>query len=84
MTITYTQHALTRMAERGIGQQEVEATLKNPIRQIPAEHGRIESQGFIERSGNKQLLRVISEGHLVVLVVTVVASSKFEKYGVSP
>ena len=28
MTITYTQHALARMAERGIGQQEVEATLK--------------------------------------------------------
>ena len=84
MTITYTQHALVRMAERGIGQQEVEATLKNPIRQIPAEHGRIESQGFIKRSGNKQLLRVISEGHLVVLVVTVMATSKFEMYGVSP
>jgi Domain of unknown function (DUF4258) len=40
MTITYTQHALARMAERGIGQQEVEATLKYPIRLIPAEHGR--------------------------------------------
>jgi hypothetical protein len=43
-----------------------------------------ESQGFIERSGNKQLLRVISEGDVVVLVVTVMATSKFEKYGVSP
>ena len=42
MTITYTQHALARMAERGIGQQEVEATLKNPFRQIPVDHGRIE------------------------------------------
>jgi len=48
MTITYTQHALARMAERGIDQQEVEATLKNPIRQIPVDHGRIESQGLIE------------------------------------
>ena len=84
MTITYTQHALAHMAERGIGQQEVEATLKNPFRQIPVDHGRIESQGFIERSGNKQLLRVISEGHVVVLVVTVMATSKFQKYGVSP
>jgi primosomal protein N' len=83
MTITYTQHALARMAERGIGQQEVEATLKNPFRQIPVDHRRIESQGFIERSGNKQLLRVISEGHVVVLVVTVIATSKFQKYGVS-
>jgi hypothetical protein len=72
------------MAERGISQQEVETTLKNPIRQISADHGRIESQGFIERYGNKQLLRVISEGDVVVLVVTVMATSKFEKYGVSP
>lgn len=65
-------------------QQEVEATLKNPIHQIPVDQGRIESQGFIERSGNKQLLRVISEGEVVVLVVTVMATSKSEKYGVSP
>ena len=72
------------MAERGISQREVEETLKNPIRQIPADHGRIESQGFIERAGKKQLLRVISEGEVVVLVVTVMATSKFEKYGVSP
>ena len=77
MTITYTKHALARMAERGISQQEVETTLKNPIRQIPASHGRIESQGFIERSGNKQLLRVISEGDVVVLVVTVMACFTF-------
>ena len=84
MTIRYTKYALARMAERGISQEEVEVTVKNPIRQIPADHGRIESQGFIERSGSKQLLRVISEGDVVVLVVTVVATSKFEKYGVSP
>jgi len=58
--------------------------LKNPIRQISADHDRIESQDFIERTGNKQLLRVISEGDVVVLVVTVMATSKFEKYGVSP
>jgi hypothetical protein len=71
------------MAERGISQQEVEATLKNPIRQIPADHGRVESQGLIERAGYKQLLRVISQGDVVVLVVTVMATSKFEKYGAS-
>ena len=65
-------------------EREVEATLKNPIRQIPADHGRIESQGFIEKSGDKQLLQVISEGEVVVLVVTVMATSKFEKYGVLP
>jgi hypothetical protein len=84
MTITYTKHALARMAERGISHAEVEATLKTRLRQIPSSHGRIESQGFIERSGNKQLLRVITEGDVVVLVVAVMATSKFEKYGVSP
>jgi len=36
MTITYTQHALARMAERGIGQQEVEATLKNLFVKYPS------------------------------------------------
>jgi hypothetical protein len=71
MTITYTKHALARMAVRGISQREGEATLKNPIRQIPADHGQIQPQVFIERSGNKQLLRVISEGQVVVLVVTI-------------
>jgi hypothetical protein len=83
MIINYTRHALARMAERGISRTEVEETIMNPIRQVPADHGRIESQGFIERAGKKQLLRVLSEGQLVVLVITVVATSKFEKYGVS-
>jgi len=71
------------MAERGISRKEVEETLLNPIRKVPADHGRTESQGFIERAGKKQLLRVLSEGQSVVLVITVVATSKFEKYGVS-
>jgi hypothetical protein len=41
-------------------------------------------RGFIERAGSKQLLRVVSEGQKVVLVITVIATSKFEKYGVTP
>ena len=83
MSIIYTQQALARMADRGISRKEVEDTLNNPLRQVPVDRGRIESQGFIERAGKKQLLRVISEGQVVVLVITVVATSKFEKYGVS-
>ena len=71
------------MADRGISRKEVEETLNNPLRQVPVDRGRIESQGFIERAGKKQLLRVISEGQVVVLVITVVATSKFDKYGVS-
>ena len=83
MTVSYTKHALARMAERGISKEEVEATIANPVRRIDADRGRTESQGFIQRSGKKQLLRVLSEGQLVVLVITVMATSKFEKYGVS-
>jgi len=83
MTISYTKHALARMAERGISEVEVEATLANPVRRVDANRGRTESQGFIERAGKKQLLRVLSEGQVVVLVITVMATSKFEKYGVS-
>jgi hypothetical protein len=84
MQITYTQHALARMTEHGISQTEVEATLMQPQRTIAAQNGRTESQGWIERNGKRQLLRMLHEGALVVLVITVMATSKFEKYGVSP
>ena len=82
--ITYTQHAETRMAERGISKAEVESTLTAPHRTVAAQNGRLESLGWIERAGKRQLLRVLTEGDLVVLVITVMATSKFEKYGVSP
>ena len=81
--ITYTQHAEIRMIERGISKAEVEATLANPIRTVAAQNGQIESQGWLERAGKRQLLRILTEGELVVLVITVMATSKFEKYGVS-
>lgn len=84
MQVTFTQHALTRMAERGISLAEVLATLTQPLRTIEAQHGRSEAQGWIERSGRRQLLRVLYEGDVVVMVVTVMATSKFEKYGVQP
>ena len=84
MEVTFTQHALARMAERGISQAEVLATLAQPLRTIDADNGRKEAQGWIERSGKRPLLRVIYEGDVVVMVVTVMATSKFEKYGVQP
>jgi len=84
MQISYTQHALARMMERGISQAEVESTLADPVQTMSAQNGRIESQGWIERAGQRQLLRVLTEGDLVVLVITVMATTKFEKYGVAP
>ena len=37
---------------------------------------------MVERAGKHQLLRVLFEGDTVVAVVTVMATSKFEKYGI--
>ena len=84
MPITFTQHALTRMVERGISQAEVLATLAQPLRTVDAQNGRKGAQGWIERTGKRHLLRVLYEGDMVVMVITVMATSKFEKYGVKP
>lgn len=72
------------MAERGISQSEVLTTLARPQSQVEADNGRQEARGWIERSGKRQLLRVMFEGSTVVMVVTVMATSKFAKYGVQP
>ena len=60
------------------------ATLDHPVRTIKAQNERFEAQGWIERDAMRMLLRVICEHGVVVTVVTVMATSKFEKYGVSP
>ena len=75
---------MTRVSERGISKDEVETTLAAPMRTVPADKGRLKSQGFIERAGKRQLLRVLTEGDVVVVVITVMATSKLEKYGVKP
>ncbi len=82
MQVTFTQHALARMAERGISRAEVLATLAQPLRTIDAQNGRLEAQGWIDRAGKHQLLRVLYDGDVVLMVITVMATSKFEKYGV--
>ena len=84
MQIEFTQHALTRMAERGVSHDEVLNTLAHPLRTVTAENNRFEAQGWIERTNKRMLLRVICENGVVVTVVTVMATSKFEKYGVLP
>ena len=84
MQIEFTQHALARMAERGISRDEVLSTLDHPLRTVNAQNSRFEVQGWIERSQKRMLLRVVCENGVVVTVVTVMATSKFEKYGVTP
>lgn len=84
MQVEFTQHALTRMAERGISRDEVLNTLSHPLRTVSAENDRFEAQGWIDRPPKRMLLRVICEHGVVVTVITVMATSKFEKYGVAP
>jgi len=65
----------------GISRDEVLSTLDHPLRTVNAENSRFEAQGWIERSQKRMLLRVICENGAIVTVVTVMATSKFEKYG---
>jgi hypothetical protein len=84
MQVEFTQHGLARMRERGISHNEVLNALAQPLRTVQVENGRFEAQGWIDRAGKRMLLRVICEHGMVVTVVTVMATSKLEKYGVVP
>lgn len=80
--VTYTAHALARMADRHVSREQVEGVLAAPARTLPAAQGRTEVQGLIEREGRTMLLRVIVErDEVVTVVVTVIATSKIGKYG---
>jgi len=83
MAVNFTQHALTRMLERGISREEVLATLAQPLMVVLAQGDRKEARGWIERSSRRMLLRVIYQDDIVLTVITVLATSKFEKYGVT-
>ena len=72
------------MKERSIGLDEVLNVLAQPMRTVQAENGRFEAQGWIDRASKRMLLRVICERAMVVTVVTVMATSKLERYGVVP
>lgn len=82
--IEFTQHALIRMAERGVSRAEVIEVLLHPREKVAASADRFEARGLIKREGRVMLLRVIYEHGAVVTVITVVATSKLAKYGVSP
>lgn len=79
--IEFTQHALIRMAERGVSKAEVIQVLLHPREKVVASADRFEARGLIDREGKMMLLRVIYEHGAVVTVITVVATSKLAKYG---
>ena len=84
MQVEFSRHALARMKERSISREEVLNTLAYPLRTVQADNARLEAQGWVDRAGKRMLLRVICEHGVVVTVVTVMATSKLEKYGVVP
>lgn len=80
--IAFTMHALHRMAERSVTQEQVLAVIEAPASSHAAAHGRLELRGLIDRQGKPMLLRVILDAQGAVLtVVTVIATSKIAKYG---
>ncbi len=81
--IQFTSHALMRMAERGVSKAEVVDVLMHPREKLVANNDRYEARGLIERGDKMVLLRVIYEHGAVVSVITVVATSKLAKYGVT-
>jgi hypothetical protein len=83
-SIEFTNHALMRMAERGVSKEEVVEVLLRPREKVFANEDRFEARGLIDRGGKIMLLRVIYAHGAVVTVITVVATSKLAKYGVTP
>jgi hypothetical protein len=81
--IQFTAHALARMSERGVSREQVLAVVTTPLRVLPAKGEREEIQGLIERVGRPMLLRVVLERGVVVTIITVIATSKINKYGAS-
>ena len=83
-TIEFTSHALMRMAERGVTKAQVIEVLLHPREKVMANENRFEARGLLKRDGKTVLLRVIFERGAVTTVITVVATSKLAKYGVTP
>jgi uncharacterized membrane protein YdbT with pleckstrin-like domain len=82
--ISFSQHALTRMAERNISKDEVIAVLTHPREVIESSEERFEARGLIQRGERQMLLRVIYAHGAILTVITVVATSQLAKYGVNP
>lgn len=80
-SIEFTAHALARMRERGVSVEQVQRVVAQPLRTLGAAQGREEAHGMVERAGKPMLLRVILQRNAVITIITVIATSKIEKYG---
>ena len=78
MAFRFSRHALDRIAERGIPKEWIDTLLRSPGQSVPGYLGREVRQMRIEQDGKPMLLRVVTEGEVVV---TALLTSKLEKYG---
>ena len=53
MQVEFTQHALARMAERGISRDEVLSILDHPLRTVNAENSRFEAGSGLDQALSK-------------------------------
>lgn len=67
MKLRFTQHAVIRISQRGIKEEEIIETVSNPEYTLEQDDGCFRYYKFIPRFGN--YLRVICRGDLVVTVM---------------
>ncbi len=81
MTIRLTTHALLEMQRRGITDEQLDETLKNPEQVVAAQKGRKVLQRRFDIDGVSYLIRAIVEDVPDgTVVVTMYRTSKIEKY----
>jgi len=78
MKYEFTAHAKARIAERKVPAEWLRSVLEMPQRTLSGKFGREIKQSEFERDGKRWLVRAVVEGNLVL---TVLLTSKVEKYG---
>jgi hypothetical protein len=68
MAITYTEHALARLKERGILKSEVDDTVLTPNFIVPSQFGRLIA---VKKYGDKYLKVISERSNNKIIVVTV-------------
>ena len=81
LRIEFSRHAERQLKERGLEQDMVVSTLKEPEQIIPGKKGRKIAHKRFKKGGKEFLLRVIfSEEDEVIKVLTAYCTSKLSKY----
>ena len=84
MQIEFTQHALSRMKERGISRDEVLNTLAHPLRTVEAENERLESQGWIARDVRSCSMKIEYDPKADAMYIRLIAGTVVDSDEVRP